>query len=427
MKVGIYSLGCKVNIYESEYVEGLLKDNGFEIVSFDDEADIYIINTCSVTNEADKKSRKIISRARRENKDAIIVVMGCYSQIKSDDIDADIVIGNKDKSKIVELINEVIKNKKQIKDIYDIRSIDEFESMEISNFDNHTRAFVKIQDGCNAFCSYCIIPYTRGKVRSKNKDDVIREVTNLVNNGYKEIVLTGIHTGKYGMDLDNITLYDLLKDLIAIKGLYRLRLSSIEINELTDDILELVSNSNVIASHFHIPLQSGSDKILKAMNRRYNVKYFIDRVNKIRSIRDDISITTDLIVGFPGESDKDFRDTIDTLNKIKFTKIHTFPYSKRDNTRASLMDNQIDGNTKKRRVSEVLELSNKYEYEYYNSYINQELDGVSEVRKDNSIVVHTSNFIPVIVDNNISNNKIVKVKITNVSEDNNVYGKVIKD
>ena len=427
MKVGIYSLGCKVNIYESEYVEGLLKDNGFEIVSFDDEADIYIINTCSVTNEADKKSRKIISRARRENKDAIIVVMGCYSQIKSDNIDADIVIGNKDKSKIVELINEVIKNKKQIKDIYDIRSIDEFESMEISNFDNHTRAFVKIQDGCNAFCSYCIIPYTRGKVRSKNKDDVIREVTNLVNNGYKEIVLTGIHTGKYGMDLDNTTLYDLLKDLIAIKGLYRLRLSSIEINELTDDILELVSNSNVIASHFHIPLQSGSDKILKAMNRRYNVKYFIDRVNKIRSIRDDISITTDLIVGFPGESDKDFRDTIDTLNKIKFTKIHTFPYSKRDNTRASLMDNQIDGNTKKRRVSEVLELSNKYEYEYYNSYINQELDGVSEVRKDNSIVVHTSNFIPVIVDNNISNNKIVKVKITNVSEDNNVYGKVIKD
>ena len=368
MKVGIYSLGCKVNIYESEYVEGLLKDNGFEIVSFDDEADIYIINTCSVTNEADKKSRKIISRARRENKDAIIVVMGCYSQIKSDNIDADIVIGNKDKSKIVELINEVIKNKKQIKDIYDIRNIDEFESMEISNFDNHTRAFVKIQDGCNAFCSYCIIPYTRGKVRSKNKDDVIREVTNLVNNGYKEIVLTGIHTGKYGMDLDNTTLYDLLKDLIAIKGLYRLRLSSIEINELTDDILELVSNSNVIASHFHIPLQSGSDKILKAMNRRYNVKYFIDRVNKIRSIRDDISITTDLIVGFPGESDKDFRDTIDTLNKIKFTKIHTFPYSKRDNTRASLMDNQIDGNTKKRRVSEVLELSNKYEYEYYNSY-----------------------------------------------------------
>ncbi len=427
MKVGIYSLGCKVNIYESEYVEGLLKDNGFEIVSFDDEADIYIINTCSVTNEADKKSRKIISRARRENKDAIIVVMGCYSQIKSDNIDADIVIGNKDKSKIVELINEVIKNKKQIKDIYDIRNIDEFESMEISNFDNHTRAFVKIQDGCNAFCSYCIIPYTRGKVRSKNKDDVIREVTNLVNNGYKEIVLTGIHTGKYGMDLDNITLYDLLKDLIAIKGLYRLRLSSIEINELTDDILELLTNSNVIASHFHIPLQSGSDKILKAMNRRYNVKYFIDRVNKIRSIRDDISITTDLIVGFPGESDKDFRDTIDTLNKIKFTKIHTFPYSKRDNTRASLMDNQIDGNTKKRRVSEVLELSNKYEYEYYNSYINQELDGVSEVRKDNSIVVHTSNFIPVIVDNNISNNKIVKVKITNVSEDNNVYGKVIKD
>ena len=217
MRVGIYSLGCKVNIYESEFVTSLLKDAGFEIVSFSEEADVYIINTCSVTNEADRKSRKIISKARKENKDAIIVVMGCYSQVKSDDIDADIIIGNKDKSKIVSLINECLEKKNKIKDIYNLREIDEFESMEINNFDNHTRAFVKIQDGCNAFCSYCIIPYTRGKIRSKKPEDVVREVTSLVNNGYKEIILTGIHTGKYGLDLDNYTLCDLLKELIIME------------------------------------------------------------------------------------------------------------------------------------------------------------------------------------------------------------------
>lgn len=427
MRVGIYSLGCKVNIYESEYVEGLLKEAGYEIVPFDSKADIYIINTCSVTNEADRKSRKIISRARRENSDAIIVVMGCYSQVKSDDIDADIIIGNKDKSKIVSLIDDVIKNKNKIKKIYNLREIDEFESMEINNFDSHTRAFVKIQDGCNAFCSYCIIPYTRGKIRSKKPEDVIREVTSLVDNGYKEIILTGIHTGKYGMDLDNYTLYDLLKELIKIDGIYRIRLSSIEINELNDDILDLVSKSNIIARHFHIPLQSGSDKILKLMNRKYDLDYFIDRVNKIRSIDSNISITTDLIVGFPGEDDNDFNDTINTLDKIKFTKIHTFPYSKRDYTKASVMPNQVDGNVKKNRVSKVLELSNKYEYEYYNKYIGSVMDGVSELKDDGTSVVHTSNFIPVIINDKILNNSIVNVMVCEVTKDNKVYGKVVKE
>ena len=427
MRVGIYSLGCKVNIYESEFVTSLLKDAGFEIVSFSEEADVYIINTCSVTNEADRKSRKIISKARKENKDAIIVVMGCYSQVKSDDIDADIIIGNKDKSKIVSLINECLEKKNKIKDIYNLREIDEFESMEINNFDNHTRAFVKIQDGCNAFCSYCIIPYTRGKIRSKKPEDVVREVTSLVNNGYKEIILTGIHTGKYGLDLDNYTLCDLLKELIKIKGIYRIRLSSIEINELTDDILDLVSKSKIIARHFHIPLQSGSDKILKLMNRKYDLHYFIERINKIRDIDKDISITTDLIVGFPSEDDNDFNDTINTLNIIKFTKIHTFPYSKRDHTKASVMSNQVDGNIKKNRVSMVLELSNSYEYQYYNKYIDMVMDGVSELKDDGTSVVHTSNFIPVIIKDKIDNNSIVKVKINKVEAGNKVYGNIVKD
>ena len=427
MRVGIYSLGCKVNIYESEFVTSLLKDAGFDVVSFSEEADVYIINTCSVTNEADRKSRKIISKARKENKDAIIVVMGCYSQVKSDDIDADIIIGNKDKSKIVSLINECLEKKNKIKDIYNLREIDEFESMEINNFDNHTRAFVKIQDGCNAFCSYCIIPYTRGKIRSKKPKDVVREVTSLVNNGYKEIILTGIHTGKYGLDLDNYTLCDLLKELIKIKGIYRIRLSSIEINELTDDILDLVSKSKIIARHFHIPLQSGSDKILKLMNRKYDLHYFIERINKIRDIDKDISITTDLIVGFPSEDDNDFNDTINTLNNIKFTKIHTFPYSKRDHTKASVMSNQVDGNIKKKRVSMVLELSNSYEYQYYNKYVDMVMDGVSELKDDGTSVVHTSNFIPVIIKDKIDNNSIVKVKINKVEADNKVYGNIVKD
>ena len=426
MRVGIYSLGCKVNIYESEYVENLLKNNGYEIVPFDSEADIYIINTCSVTNEADRKSRKIISRARRENTDAIIVVMGCYSQVKSDDIDADIVIGNKDKSKIIELIEEVINKKNKIKKIYNLRDIDEFESMEINNFDSHTRAFVKIQDGCNAFCSYCIIPYTRGKIRSKKPEDVIKEVSNLVKNGYKEIILTGIHTGKYGLDFDNYGLYDLLSELIKIDGIYRIRLSSIEINELTDDILSLVKKSDVLARHFHIPLQSGSDKILKLMNRKYDLDYFLKRIKEIRSIDKDISITTDLIVGFPYEDEECFKETLETLDKIKFTKIHTFPYSKRDYTKASVMPNQVDGVTKKRRVNEVLEISNKYEYEFYSKYIGHVMDGVSELRDDFS-VVHTSNFIPVIINDKIDNNSVVKVVIERVDKDNKVYGKVIKE
>ena len=256
MKVGICSLGCKVNIYESEYVESLLKNHGYEIVPYDSLADIYIINTCSVTNESDKKSRKMINQAKRRNKDAVVVVMGCYSQVNSDKVDADIVIGNKDKSGIVYLIEEFLENKKKMVKIYNLQEEDTFEDMNIRHFENHTRAFVKIQDGCNAFCSYCIIHYTRGRVRSKKFDDVVKEVTYLVNSGYREVVLTGIHTGRYGIDLDDMNLEKLLRRLVEVPGLYRIRLSSIEINEITDGIMNLVRESKVIARHFHIPLQS---------------------------------------------------------------------------------------------------------------------------------------------------------------------------
>lgn len=422
MKVAIYSLGCKVNIYESEYVINLFKENNFEIVSFDDIADIYVINTCTVTNESDRKSRKVINQAKRKNKNAIIVVMGCYSQIKYGEIDADIVIGNKDKSKIIDIINEFLKNHKKIKKIYNL-SNETFESMEISEFDSHTRAFVKIQDGCNAYCSYCIIPYSRGNIRSKKEEDVIREITNLVNNGYKEIVLTGIHTGKYGLDI-NSSLEKLLAKIINIKGLYRIRLSSIEINEVTDGILELMKNNKIIANHLHIPLQSGSDKILKIMNRKYNKEYFLNRISEIKKINDDISLTTDLIVGFPNEDEDSFKETLDTLNKIKFTHIHTFPYSKRDGTPAASMDNQVASSIKKERVKKIIELSNQTENNFYKSKIGKIYEGVTELRKDGKVIVHTSNFIPVILDELYPNNKIVKIKISEVNG-LTVYGKIL--
>ena len=419
MKVAIYTLGCKVNIYESEYVTTLLKKNNYKIVTFDEEADIYIINTCTVTNESDKKSRKIINKARKKNSNAIIVVMGCYSQIGKEKIDADIILGNKDKSKIVEIINEYLENKEQLKRIYNLSDI-KFENMEIENFEVHTRAFVKIQDGCNAFCSYCIIPYARGNIRSKAEDDVIREITNLVNKGYKEIVLTGIHTGKYGIDINN-NLGNLLKKIVRIKGLYRIRLSSIEINEITDEIIDLMKNDKIIASHLHIPLQSGSNKILKLMNRRYDKDYFIDRIEKIRKVREDISITTDLIVGFPNEEEKDFLETMDTLRKIGFMHIHTFPYSKRDGTKASIMNNQVNDVIKKKRVKEVIELSDKMEEEFYKNNIGKIYEGVTEIHKNGNVIVHTSNFIPVILEQKIDNNKIVKVKIDKVDK-LKVYG-----
>lgn len=421
MKVGICSLGCKVNIYESELVTNILKNNNYTVVDFENKADIYIINTCSVTNESDKKSRKMINRAKKNNPAAIIIVMGCYSQVNAEDIDVDIVLGNKDKSKIVEIIEEYIKSKQKKKIIYDLTKVD-FEKMEITNFDSHTRAFVKIQDGCNAFCSYCIIPYVRGRVRSKDPEDVIKEVTALVEKGYKEIVLTGIHTGRYGTDI-NTNLEELLKKLVNIPNIYRIRLSSIEINEITPGIKELLKENKVMAKHLHIPLQSGSNKILKLMNRRYNKEEFLSMADNLRDIP-DISLTTDLIVGFPNEDEEEFNETIDTLKKIGFTKIHTFPYSKRKGTPAATMDNQVSPEEKKKRVHRILDLSNKYEHNFYESKIGKIYDGVVEVHSNGTTIVHTSNFIPVIINDIVEEGTIVDVKLEKV-EDLKVYGRTI--
>lgn len=422
MTFAIHTFGCKVNIYESEYVINLMQANGYTMVDFDSEADIYIINTCTVTNEADKKDRKLIHTTKEKHKDSILIVMGCYSQLNPDSIDADIIIGNKHKSKIIELINQFKINNEKIVKVENITETN-FEDMYINRFVAHTRAFVKIQDGCNSFCTYCAIPYARGGLRSKEPETVINEVTNLVNNGYQEIVLTGIHTGRYGKEI-NTNLESLLKKLVKIKGIFRIRLSSIEINEITDGIIDLIKNNDIMAKHLHIPLQSGCNEILQLMGRKYTVEYFIDKIDYIRSQIDDISITTDLIVGFPGETDEYFEKTINTLNKIRFTKVHTFPYSKRTGTVAATMPNQIDGVVKKCRTKEVIALSEKYEQMFYQSKIGKSYDGIVETRKDGKKIIITTNYIPVELHEKLTNNEKVKLQIISASL-NNIIGKKI--
>lgn len=398
MKVAIYTLGCKVNLYESEVIMNSFKKSGYEIVDFEDDADIVIINTCTVTNTSDKKSRNIIRQAVKKHENAVIVVMGCYSQVRSADIKeidgVDIIIGNTKKSKVVSLVEEYLKNKKSITEIDNIMHTD-FEAMELDTFETRTRAFVKIQDGCNNFCSYCIIPYSRGNIRSKEKDDVVSEIKCLVKNEYKEVVLTGIHTGHYGKDKYDYDFSDLLSELCKIDNLKRIRISSIEITELDCKFIDVLKNNKVIVNHMHIPLQSGCDKTLKEMNRKYDTKYYLDKINLIRSIRPNISITTDLIVGFPNETEEDFNNTLSFLRKVKFSKIHVFPYSRRKGTKADLMDNQIDEQTKHKRVKEVLKLSEELEIEYMNKFINTDVLVLIEKYENGIISGHTENYIPV--------------------------------
>lgn len=392
MTFNIYTLGCKVNTYESSVMADLLKKAGYMETNKIEESDIIIINTCSVTNTADSKSLKTIRSAHKKNPNAIIVVSGCMPQNKKnifDDMDVSIVFGNVGKSNIVNYIEEFKKNKNKIIDIKDVMNTS-FETMKLNNFDK-TRAFVKIEDGCNNYCTYCIIPYTRGNVRSKEPRDVINEVESLVKEGHKEVVLTGIHTGHYGFV--NYKFSDLLESLIQIDGLERLRISSIEMNEITKEVLEVFKNSDILVDHLHIPLQSGSDSVLKRMNRKYNKQQFIDKINEIRKIRPNISITTDVIVGFPGETEEDFNEMIDTIKKINFSKLHVFPYSNRQGTRADTMENQIDGTTKKERVSKLLKLSKELEQSYMNKFINKEVIFIPEVYKDGFLIGHTGNYL----------------------------------
>ena len=404
--VGVLSLGCKVNTYESEYVINELKNAGYEIKNFDDICDVYIINTCTVTNNSDSKSKKMIRQAIKRNPNACVVDMGCFIAANPDiQIDGlDIILGNKDKSKIVELLDKYFKNKNELRLQYTGR-LKEFEDMYISNFPGRTRAFVKIQDGCDNFCTYCIIPFVRGKCRSKDESKVIDEVKSLVKNGYKEVVLTGIHTGSYGVDLDT-DFADLLDKLVKIDGLLRLRISSIETTELNDKVLNVLENSKVLVDHLHIPIQAGSNEILKAMNRKYDLDYFFNKINEIRTIRPDIA--------FPGETEELFNTTIDTCKKLEFSKLHVFPYSERRGTASSRMDGKIDEHEKKERSRRLIEVSHELEMNYMKKFINKEVDVLIEEFRDGYSYGHTGNYLHVKINKELPHNEIVKVTVKDI-------------
>lgn len=410
MKFNIITFGCKVNQYESNMMkENMLSSNFFYTEDLSD-ANIIIVNTCSVTNVADKKCLKMIRRLKREYSNAILVVAGCSSQNKQsvyESLDIDILIGNRDKSIINKLIKEYIETEKKYVKFYNDRNLD-FEDMYISDY-NHTRAFIKIEDGCDNFCSYCIIPYVRGSVRSKDFDKVIKEAKELAKHGHKEIVLTGIHTGHYlnnGYDLT-----DLINELSKIDDIKRIRISSIEVTELNDKFLDMLKNNDKVCDHLHIPLQAGSDEILKRMNRKYDLAYYEEKIKKIRSIRPDISISTDIIVGFPYETEELFLNTLEFSKKIKFSKIHVFPYSVRVGTAAANMEEQVDEVVKKMRVKRLMAVSHMLEVDYYNKFKDKELDILIETCDNNVSEGHTSNYLLVSVPENIKVGEIVRRKI----------------
>lgn len=407
MKFNIVTFGCKVNQYESNMMkEKMLSSNFFYEENMSD-ANIIIVNTCSVTNVADKKCLKMIRKIKREYPNALLVVAGCSSQNNQnvyEALDIDILLGNKDKSKIAELIKEYLDTEKKYVKFYNERDLD-FEDMLINDY-NHVRAFVKIEDGCDNFCSYCIIPFVRGSVRSKDFDTVIKEAKLLTEHGHKEIVLTGIHTGHYMSNNHDLT--DLINELSKIDDLLRIRISSIEITELNDKFLEMLKINKKVCNHLHIPLQAGSDEILKRMNRKYDLAYYEEKINKIRSIRPDISITTDIIVGFPYETDELFSETLEFSKKMNFSKIHVFPYSIRVGTAAALMPNQVDEVTKKVRVKKLMALSEKQEKEYYEKFKGKELDILVEECDNNVSIGHTSNYLMVTLNENLLVGKIYK-------------------
>lgn len=419
MKFKVINFGCKVNTYESTYIEEvLLSENNVEASSIDD-ADFIVINTCSVTNVADSKCKKFIRRIKRENPNAVIAACGCSVQNNFEEYDEmgiDILVGTTNKSQIPSLYNKYVKTHEKIR-LFDNNRKQSFENMFINKFVKHTRAFIKIQDGCDNFCSYCVIPLVRGSIRSKDFDEVINEAKELAASGHKEIVLVGIHTGSYndkGKDL-----FDLIDEISKIDDIKRIRISSIEITELNDKFLNLLKNNKKIVNHLHIPLQAGSDEILKIMNRKYDLKYFEEKINTIRSIRPDINITTDVIVGHPYETDELFNQTIEFCKKIKFGKIHVFPYSKRNNTKAALMPNQVDESVKKDRANKLIRVSEILENEYESKYIDKEMYIITEENHQNEIVGFTENYIKVIIDNSdgLKSNMYIKVKLLNKDSD----------
>ncbi|MEG0371529.1 MAG: tRNA (N(6)-L-threonylcarbamoyladenosine(37)-C(2))-methylthiotransferase MtaB, partial [Clostridium sp.] len=396
-KVALYTLGCRVNVYETESITESFVKSGYEVVDFEDIADVYVINTCTVTNIGDKKSRKMLRKAKKQNPEAIVVAAGCYAQVSPDEIlsieEVDIVVGTSDKSKIVDFVNNYRENKQKKNYVNNIMSIREFEEMEIDEYQDKTRAFLKIQDGCDRYCSYCLIPYARGPVRSRPIQNIETQVKNLVGNGFKEVILSGIHISSYGKDLETVNLIDVVELLSKIKGLERIRIGSIEPTFFTDEVLEKLRKVDALCPHFHLSHQSGCDETLNRMNRKYTTQEYKEVVERIRCTFKHASITTDIIVGFPGETDEEFEKTYKFLSEIKLSKLHIFKYSERKGTKAATLGGKIDPKKKEERSARLNELDRKCEVEFMQKYIKTTQKVLFEAERQGIYMGYTENYI----------------------------------
>ncbi len=433
-KVAFETIGCKVNLYDTEAMMELFEKEGYTIVDFNDFANIYIINTCTVTNIGDKKSRQIIRRAKATNPDAIVVATGCYAQVSPKEVakidGVNIVIGNKDRHKIVEIIKQYEKdyNKDTLNCVSDIMQERIFEDLDISNFKNRARVYLKIQEGCNNFCTYCIIPYARGVVKSREQDKILKEVRRLAESGFKEVVLTGIHILSYGIDLkESITLIDIIEKIHDIDKIERIRLSSIEPLIITDDFIKRIKKLPKFCNHYHLSLQSGSNKILEKMKRNYTKEQFEDAVNKLNKSFTNVAITTDIITGFPYETEEDFNESYDFAKKMKFAKIHSFPYSAKKGTKAATFPNQVDNKTKILRNKKMIQLSNKLANDFLNNNLNNEAYVLFENKNSEGFYEgYTTNYIKVYAKSNVDIiNQILKVKLISHTDFNIMIGEII--
>ena len=414
-KVAFVTLGCKVNQYESNAMAQKFIDNNYEICDIEDSPDIIIVNTCTVTNIADRKSRQLLRKVKEENPNSVVVACGCYVQVAKDKIDEieeiDISIGNSEKKDIVQIVENYIYQKEKINNIFDINKEKDFSEMGAVTYTEKTRATIKIQDGCNNFCTYCLIPYARGRVRSRKKENIIKEVEEVAQKGIQEIVITGIHIASYGLDFsEDYKMIDLLEDLNKIDGIKRIRLGSLEPSLITEEFTQRLSKLEKICNHFHLSLQSGCNETLKRMNRKYTTKEFREVAKRLRSYFKDANLTTDIIVGFPGETNEEFTKTYEFLKEIKFYKMHVFKYSPREGTPASKMPNQVDGKTKEERSQKLIELSDKNQEEYNKKYFSEPQEVLFEEQKDGIWTGYTTNYVKVSYksDENLEN-KIVKI------------------
>ena len=419
-KVAFCTLGCKVNQYETNAMEQKFIQAGYEIVGFTEIADIYVINTCTVTNMSDKKSRQRIRKAKQLNENAIVVAVGCYVQTAKEQLEnikeLDLILGNNEKKDIVKYIEKYRKGEKQIK-YNDVLHQDEYDEYGFVTHIEQTRAIVKVQDGCDRFCSYCAIPYARGKVRSRKIENIVAEITKLAEEGIKEVVITGIHIASYGKDLkEDIGLIDVLEKINEINGIQRIRLGSLEPMLINESFLKRLAKLEKICHHFHLSLQSGCDETLKRMNRRYTTEEFRNVVRLLRNTYDDVILTTDIIVGFPGETENEFERTYEFLKEINFYKMHVFKYSRRDGTKAATMPNQIAPNIQEERSKKLISLSNKNQQIYNESYVGKTVQVLFEEASKGYIKGHTQNYLVVNIKEDIEkfHNQIVPVKITSI-------------